>query len=303
MFSENNIEADVFQEIVFKSNLKKEDNFTNSLAFHGRGDVTTDMYTYIEGTPPQNPNEVSLSYVTAEQIGAEIGDEVEIQIGETAKKYTVTALSQSMNNMGEGVRFAADAELDYSYAAGSFGIQVKYKDAPDGSKLNERKALLEKLYPDSKVSTPGQYIGDMMGDIAGQLDKTNVLILSIIIGINSLVAVLMVKSFITKEKSEIALMKVLGFKNSSLSLWQTLRIGIVLAVSVLTGTLISSPLSVLIITPLFKMMGAYNIEFEIKGMEVYVLYPLTMLFFTALFAFISAQGVRSVSTAEIANNE
>ena len=162
---------------------------------------------------------------------------------------------------------------------------------------------MEKLYPDSKIYTPGEYIGYMIGNVADQLDSMKVLILSIILGINVLVAVLMIKSFITKEKSEIALLKAIGFKNSLLTLWQTLRIGIVLLVSVLIGVIISAPLSDLIITPIFRMMGAFSIEYEIRALEVYVVFPLLMLMVTALAAFISAQGLRKISSSDISNNE
>lgn len=303
MFAENGIDVDVFQEIMFRSNISKGEKRTNSISFQGMGGVTADMYTYLEGTPPQNVHEVALTHLTAGQIGAEIGDDVEVKIGDDTRTYTVTAINQSMNNMGEGVRFYQDAELDYNYAAGSFGIQVNYKDNPDKNALAERKALLEKLYPDTKVYTPGEYIGYMIGNVADQLDGMKILILSIILGINALVAMLMVKSFITKEKSEIALLKAMGFKNNALTLWQILRIGIVLLVSVLTGALLSSPLSPLIITPIFRMLGAYSIEYEIRASEVYVALPLIMLGVTALAAFISAQGLRKISSSQISNNE
>lgn len=303
MFAENGINVDVFQEIMFRSNISKGEKRTNSISFQGMGGVTADMYTYLEGTPPQNIHEVALTHLTAGQIDAHIGDDVDIKIGNDTRTYTVTAINQSMNNMGEGVRFYQDAELDYNYAAGSFGIQVNYKDDPDKSALAERKELLKKLYPDAKVYTPGEYIGYMIGNVADQLDGMKILILSIILGINALVAVLMVKSFITKEKSEIALLKAIGFKNNPLTLWQTLRIGIVLIVSVLTGTLVSTPLSSLIITPIFRMMGAFSIEYEIRAVEVYIVFPLIMLGVTALAAFISAQGLRKISSSQISNNE
>lgn len=303
MFSEHGIEVEVFQEIMFRSNVRKGDKRTNSLSFQGVGGVTTSMYSYIEGTPPQNIYEVALSYITADQISARIGDDVEIKIGDVTKTYTVTAINQSMNNMGEGVRFHQDEKLDYNYAAGSFGIQVTYKDNPGKQELNHRKALLEKLYPDAIIYTPGEYIGYMIGDVAGQIDRMKILILSIILGINILVAVLMVKSFITKEKGEIALMKAIGFQNKPLILWQTMRIGIVLITSVLAGAVISSPLSSLIITPIFRMMGAYSIEFEIRAVEVYIIYPLIVLAATAFAAFLSAFGLRKISSSEISNIE
>ncbi len=303
MFAENGINVDVFQEIMFRTNILKGGKRTSSLSFQGMGGVTADMYAYLEGTPPQNAHEVALTYLTAGQIEARVGDDVEIKVGGDTRTYTVTAIYQSMNNMGEGVRFHPDAELDYTYASGCFGIQVSYRDDPGRTELAERKALLEKLYPEARVYTPGEYIGYMIGNVAEQLDSMKTLILSIILGINILVAVLMVKSFIAREKSEIALLKAVGFQNAPLTFWQTFRIGIVLIVSVLVGALISSPLSSLVITPVFRMMGAYSIKYEIHAIEVYVVFPLIVLAATAFAAFISAQGLRKISSADISNNE
>lgn len=297
------IQAKVYQEVLFRSNVSKDGKRTNSLSFQGVGEVAADMYIYLEGTAPRNTNEVAITYLTAEQIGAGIGDDVEIKIGETTKTYIITAMYQSMNNMGEGVRFHHDEELDYAYAAGCFGIQVSFADSPDENELERRKEILQKLYPDSDIYDDTGYISYMIGDVAGQLDSLKTLILVIILCINILVAVLMMKSFIAKEKSEIALLKAIGFDNGTLSLWQTLRIGIVLIVSVITGALLSAPLSTLIITPVFRIMGAYSIEYDIIPLEVYVLYPLVLLAATAAAAFISAQGLRKITASETSNVE
>ncbi|MCM1300027.1 MAG: hypothetical protein NC228_10735, partial [[Eubacterium] siraeum] len=303
MFREKGIEAEIFREIMFRGNISKGDSSANSLSLQGLGGVTTDMYSYLKGTPPQNSGEVALTYIIADQIGAEIGDRVKIKIGEDTRTYTVSAIYESMTNMGEGIRFYQEAELDYRYAIGSFGTQVKYKDNPDAAERLERKAMLEELYENAKIFTPGEYIGFMVGGVADTLDSLKLLILTVVLFINMLVAVLMVKSFIAKEKGEIALLKAIGFKNGFLVLWQTMRIGIVLLVSVIFGALISAPLSSLVITPVFRIMGAYSIEYEIKALEVYAVFPLTVLALTALAAFISAQGLRKISSSDISNNE
>lgn len=303
LLKESNIEAEVYQEITFKMNITCKNKKTSSMAFQGIGGVTADQYSYIKGTPPQNKNEVAISHKIAEMIGAQIGDDVQINLGNETRTYTVTAINQTMTNMGQGIRFYQDESLDYSYAIGSFGIQVKFTDNPDNKILEERMELLKKAYPDSKVYTPGEYVNFMVGDVAGKLKSVKNLILTVILCINMLVSVLMVKSFITKEKSEIAILKAIGFKNSSLTLWQTIRIGIILLFSAIIGTLLSTPLSQLIIGPVFRLLGTYSIEFEINKFEVYVFYPLIVLAVTSLSAFVSAQNLRKISASEASNIE
>lgn len=298
---DNNIDADVFQEIMFRFSVSHNNKKSSSLAFQGTGGVTADMYSYIEGTAPQNENEVALTYVTAEKIDAKIGDEVEIIMGDETRTYTITALFQSMNNMGEGIRFYHGDDIDKNLAGGSFGIQIRFRDNPDKKTMNERKELLKRAYPENDVNTAGEYISHMIGDVAGQLQGVKKLILGIIICINILVAVLMVKSFITKEKSEIAVLKAIGFKNSSLVIWQSLRIGIVLVISIIIGAAISTPLSHLTVEPIFRMMGAYSIEFDIVPLEVYVIYPLIVLFATVLAAVAGALQLNKISASETSN--
>lgn len=300
---ENNIDADVFQEIMFRMTVTYDGKKTSSVAFQGIGDVTTDQYTYLEGSAPQNNNEVALTVKIADSIGARIGDKVEIKNGENTKKYIVTATFQSMNNTGEGIRFYQDDSLDYSYAAANFGIQIKYTDNPDKDTLAKRKALLKECFPEENVYNAGEYINFMIGDVAGQLGGIKQLILLVVICINILVTVLMVKSFITKEKGEIAMLKAIGFRNSSLVVWQSLRIGIVLFISTILATALSTPLSQLTVSPVFRMMGAQSIEFEIVHLEVYVLYPLTILCTTVLSGMLAALQLKKISASETSTIE
>lgn len=303
ILSKNNISADVFQEIIFRMGISHDGKKMSSLAFQGKGKVTTDMYSYLEGTPPQNNNEVGISHVVADNIDAGIGDTVEIKYGNTTKKYIVTALYQTMNNMGEGIRFYQNESLDYKFAAGCFGIQIKYTEHPDNDELARRKAILKKNLSDAKVYSTGEYINEMIGDIAGQLEDVKMLSIIIVLCINILVTVLMVKSFITKEKGEIGMLKAIGFRDSSLVAWQTIRIGIVLVIAIVLGTLFSSPVSKFTSGQVFKIMGAQSIEFTIKPMEVYIIYPLLVFGVTAIAAMLTALQIRKISASETSNIE
>lgn len=298
------IRADVFQEIMFTMHISCQGKTTSSLAFQGIGDITTEQYVYLKGTAPQNTDEVGISHIIADTINANIGDTVTIKNGKTTKKYIVTAIYQTMNNMGEGIRFYQKEKLDYHYASGSFGIQILYRDNPDTKELNNRKEILKNILPEGKVHTAGSYVNSMIGEIAGkQLQMIKNLILIVVLCINILVTVLMVKSFIAKEKGEIAMLKAIGFNNTSLIAWQTLRIGIILFLSTILAILLSTPLSELSVEPIFKIMGAQSIQFEIVPLEVFVIYPLIVLGVTVLASALAALRICNITAAETANIE
>ena len=151
--AKNHISADIFQEKMFRMHISKENKKCSSLAFQGVGDVTTDQYSYLEGTPPQNIHEVGISHIISDNIDAGIGDMVTINTGSEEKEYMVTAIFQTMNNLGEGIRFFQEEALDYNNAAGGFGIQIKYTDSPDKKELQNRKERLEELFSDYKIYT------------------------------------------------------------------------------------------------------------------------------------------------------
>ena len=301
--AKNHISADIFQEKMFRMHISKENKKCSSLAFQGVGDVTADQYSYLEGTPPQNIHEVGISHIISDNIDAGIGDMVTINTGSEEKEYMVTAIFQTMNNLGEGIRFFQEEALDYNNAAGGFGIQIKYTDSPDKKELQNRKERLEELFSNYKIYTSGEYIEYMIGNVAEQIRSVKQLILMIVICINILMTVLMVKSFLTKEKGEIAMLKSLGFRSQSLVLWQSFRIGIILFLAILTGTLISSPISKITVGKIFQMMGLQTIEFDIVFFEVFVIYPFILLVCTVFAAFLTAFGVRKISAFQVSNIE
>lgn len=295
--SDNGIEAKCVMESIFKFAVTKDDKVRKSLAFQGTG-TTTYEYTYMSGTAPQNINEVALTYIIADNIGAEIGDTVQITTAEGTKDYIVTAIFQSMNNMGEGIRFHQDVELDYSQAMGFFAYQINYTDNPTNAQRVERLETIQKLYPEWDTYTGGEYIDKMIGAM-DYMSSVVYLVLIVVIIINVLVAVLMEKSFFIREKSEIAMLKAIGFTNRSIIIRQTLRMSIVMVAATVLAILISEPVGQLAVGGIFRMMGAYSIVFDANILLNYIICPLVVLACTIIAVVIVNQQVRGVSTSEV----
>lgn len=301
-FKENNMEVTTATNFVFKFRITHGDNGFTSIALQGVG-TTTDQYDYMEGLAPKYKNEVAITHVVAKNIGAKIGDTVKIKIGAKEKEYIITAIFQSMTNMGEGIRFSEKEDLDYSYAISNLAIQVFFNKDLTSNQKEEYFDKTRQLFTTFDVYTGGEYLSKMMGGISAQLDSVNKLIVIVIIAINMLVSILMVKTFITKEKGEIGMLKSIGFSNTSIILWQVLRIGIILIISTIIGAIISNPISQISTGPVFNMMGASKIEFVIKPLEVYLMYPAIILVCTLFASFLSALQIKRISAQETNNIE
>ncbi len=299
----NNMEADVHQEIMFRFTASYKKNICASIAFQGLGDISTIDYVYMDGNAPQQKNEVAVTHIIAKKLDANIGDTIKIYNGKEEREYIITAIYQSMNNLGEGIRFSEKEELIYEMAVGTFALQIDFTEHIEKSDLIERIKQVERLFPEYKVQTAGKYLDEMMGGISNQIEGVKQLILFIVIVVNILVVVLTEKTLLTKEKGEIGLLKAVGFGNFSLIGWQVLRIGFILLGAVIAGTLLSTSFSKVTVGYVFQMMGSASITFKVHLLEVYVCYPLFVFIVTVIASLLEALSIKKISALETSNIE
>lgn len=296
--ADNGIEASLSIESLFKFTVEKGDYKTKSLAFLGTGSRTTD-YTYLEGSAPINKNEVAITYVIADRIHAKIGDTVQITTINGTDDYIVTAIYQSMNNFGEGIRLNENFDIDGIQAFGFFAYQINYTDNPSEQEMADRMELIKELYPEYEVMAGGEYTDSMVGGVSGYMSSVVYLIITIVIVINILIAVLIEKSFFTKEKTEIAMMKAIGFTNQGIILKQTLRMAIVMVFATLVAILLAYPVGQLAVGEIFKIMGAKTMIFDVDILQTYIIYPLIVLVCTVFSVLIVNLQVCTVKSSAI----
>jgi len=302
VLEENGMPADCTLEVMYKYNIIYKDKSFKSVTLQGIG-TTTDMYEYYEGTPPQNVNEIAVTPHTAGKLGAGIGDTVTIDNGQGKREYIITALYQSMNNLGEGVRLHQDVETNLGSAAGIFQYQVNFKDKPDKETVSKRIERIKKIFNTDEVNTAGEYVEKMVG-VADLVDGVKILTLSVAIIIIALVTVLMERSFITREQSEIAVIKAIGFKTGFVVSWHTIRFIIIGVVSALIAAAVSTPVTSLSVTPIFKMMGAsFGISYKISPLEVFVIYPVIVLSATVLCSMLTSLYTRVITASQASSIE
>ena len=296
--SEKGWEADCFVEVITTVIVAKGDTELKTNGVEGIN-MTPDEYMYLEGTAPQNKNEIAMSYIVADKLGAQIGDTVTVKTPDGETECMITAIYQTMMSVGNNIRLYPGQSYSFQNLIGINDFQVRFHDAPSSAEIEKRIEAISEMYPDDKIMKAGDYVDYCVGGVGGTIDGVTGLLFPVIILIDILVAVLMEKSFLTKERGEIAMLKAIGFKNRSIILWQTVRIAIVMIAAVLLSVALADPIGKFTTGGVFKMMGAKNIIFDMDILKTFVIYPAIVLATTVFSVFLTALSIRKVNSNEI----
>ena len=295
--AEKGWDADCFAEAISTVIVTKGNTGLKIDALEGVG-TTPDEYMYLEGTAPQNKNEIAMSYAFADKLSAAIGDTVTVKTLDGESECMITAIYQSII-FGNSIRLYPGQSYNFQSLVSVSHFQIRFHDDPSTAEIEKRIEAINKIYPDDKVINAGDYVDCCVGGVSGTIDGVTGLLFPVIILIDILVAVLMEKSFLTKERGEIAMLKAIGFRNRSIILWQTLRIAIVMIAAVLLSIALADPIGKLTTGGVFKMMGAKNIIFDMDILKTFVIYPAIVLATTVFSVFLTALSVRKVNSNEI----
>jgi putative ABC transport system permease protein len=298
--SENGLlteDFEISQTLSIQGMIRFGDNSIKPLIHQTLGDIHAEDFDYIEGTAPINTEEIAVTPYVSETLNAEIGDFVTVDFGSGEKEFLLTGIFQSMNNWpGIAAKVNEEEDLTTDKIMTFTGVQMSFYDK---NNPNSRIEELTEIFPNYNIETGKEVVKTFTGDVTGYIDSATRVTLLIVVIVNVLMASLMVTSFISDEKNDIAALKAIGFSDNSLITWQTMRICIIFVIAGLLGIVLQIPLGQLLLGYAFGMMGVHELTLTVDIMKVFVYYPLLILIITGIAAFISAQRIRSINAIEV----
>lgn len=301
--AEHGMPAQCYQEMVFTLPVSFKGNESSISIYQGTGS-TMDMYEYTAGTAPQNTDEIAITRIAADKLGAAIGDTVTIRAVDGDQEYIISAFFQSMNMQGSGIRLHSDAYINYVQAIAGLNTQIAFTDDPDSKEMERRMEEIQRIFPDyENIKTCAEEVAYLVG-VEGTLDavKSFTAVLSIVLA--ALVTVLMERSFIAREQGEIALMKAIGTRNGKIYAYHAFRFLFVGIMAVIIGEIFAMPLTHLCIDPIFQMMGMeLAVDYVANPVEMYLIFPGVILAATAASAFLTSIYTRKIKSSDTANME
>ena len=299
---ENGMPASVHHELWYRLPVITDKRETTVVFLKCSKTKTTD-YTYTEGTAPAAKDEIAVTDSIAEEIGADIGDKVKININGNIREYMITAKFESMNNLGKAARLHEDVEIPDSLISSSFHAQIDFDDHPDDDEIAKRIEKIKDIFDTSEVFDKGGFVDDCTGVGSTIADVKNlVLIISIMIII--MISILMERSFITKEKPQIALLKAIGFENRDIYIYHTVRFALTVAAAAIIAALVCIPMTKLTMDPIFRIMGATkSIKYELKYAEIFGFYQVIIICSTIIAAFMTSLYTVKIKAQDTASIE
>lgn len=300
--AENDMPGKVHIELQYQLPVEYKDNKIKVVMQRCSATKTTD-YKYEKGTAPLYENEVAFTPQVLDELGAKIGDKVKIEIAGETKEYIVTATFVSFNQLGKTGRLHENVDIKDSDAASAFAFQIDFDDHPSAAVIDERIEKLKEIYKTDEIFNAKDFV-DISTNSAASVNMAKNMVLIISLLISALIAVLMERSFITKETGEIALMKAIGFKSRSVSSQHTLRFLVVIVIAQVIASILSYPFTKLVCDRIFAVMGAISgIVYEIRPFEVFVSYPVILAMVVMVAAFITSQYMRTIHADAMGNIE
>ena len=263
-------------------------------------DYDTDNYIYLTGSAPLLQNEIAVSSKIAKSFGLMIGDTVTIKMAEDIDSFLIAAIYPALSNSGSSVRVSET----FTLSPGNESFVSFYGNYTDLS-VNHDKAFEEmhESFPDISISTETDMYNRYIGGPVAAVDSMKNLIVGVVLCIVFMITCLIVRILISREVSELALLKSIGFRRSHLRRWQIMRIVIVLTLSIAIGTTIAGPVSGFILNTVFNMLGVPEVTLIIDPLQVYLIYPFLLFITTTIAAAISIGLIKKTQVWEVNNQE
>ena len=302
VLEEEGMEAICLQELVLKPLVTHGENEETLLVIQGVG-TTMEDYQYTAGTMPQHADEIAITRMSAQKLDVGIGDTITIHAPNGEMEFIITGYFQTMLDMGDGILLHTDAQISYAQAADSSGLRVLFTDDPDQEELERRMDVIRDLYPDAEVQSCKKIIADMLG-VTDILDAVKMLVMILTILLGALITVLMERSFIAKERGEIALLKAIGTRNGKIYAYHVLRFAFVGLIAVILGVALALPMTHLAMDPVFKKMGMeLAVNYLTDPVEMYLVIPAIVLVTTVVSAFFTSLYTKTIKSSDTANIE
>ncbi|OWT48483.1 ABC transporter permease [Bacillus sp. K2I17] len=231
------------------------------------GDFTQFPLDYVQGIAPKNEKEIALSYMNANELKKNVGDEIVLFVEGKEKALTISGIYQDVTNGGK------TAKASFSYNSENILWYVVNVDMEPTVNLQEKVKKYKHNFSSAKITDTDDYLTQTLGETIKQLSLVTQVAILIAILISVLITAMFFKMLLAKDSSQILIMKSIGFSNKDIRIQYITRSIVIVLIGIVTGTLLAATFGEMLVSWLGSFMGAAHIKFVVNPIVSYVICP------------------------------
>ncbi|MEK3980175.1 ABC transporter permease [Psychrobacillus sp. FSL K6-2836] len=251
------------------------------------GDFSVFPLNYLEGRAPEGKAEISLSFANAAKDGLnkKVGDDITVKIGEEEQTLTVTGIYQDITNGGK----TAKAHTSLGVNEEAVLWYIVSLDLADGAENRVKMDYYQNAYSTAQVNNIKEYTHQTLGNIIEQMGTVVIGGFAIAIIIAVLITALFLRMLLSKDMSQIAIMRSTGLTSKNISHQYMAGTLMVLILGIILGVLFSNYLGEFLVSMAMSFMGAAKIEFVHVVWQTWLLCPLALIVVVGFTIFVSCR--------------
>ena len=257
------------------------------------GDFSIFPLNYVEGAAPEREYEMALSMLNAKEMEKGVSDTITLLVGGQEREMTVSGIYQDVTNGGRTAKAVLpNAPDDVLWYAVSLDLKPQARIEDKVSEYSEA------FYP-ARVTDLEGYLNQTLGNTIGQLKMVTVVAIAVGLFVAVLITSLFLSMLISKDASQIAIMRSLGFSLWDIRVQYLSRALVLLSLGIVLGTIFSNTVGQRLVSALWSFMGASHIKFVINPLQAYILLPLLLILAVAITTLVNMTGIKEANIAEM----
>jgi putative ABC transport system permease protein len=239
------------------------------------GNFSVFPLNYLEGRAPVGEGEISLSYANASADGLKkkVGDEVIVKVTGSDKTLVVSGIYQDITNGGKTAK--ADTSLDLN--EDSILWYIVYIDVKPGVNVGNKMEYYQHKYTSAQANDIKEYTRQTLGNLIDQMGAVVMGGIAITLVIVILITALFLKMLLSKDMSQIAIMRSVGLTSRHIKQQYMVGTLAVLILGIILGALASNYLGELLVSLAMSSMGMARIQFDDIAWQTWLLCPLALI--------------------------
>jgi putative ABC transport system permease protein len=249
--------------------------------------------SYVRGSQPNGPDEVSLSSLAADSVGADVGNTITLRGASGENDVTVVGIYQDMTNGGRTAKGLVPVD----------GEQIVWRtvllDAVDGVVPAELAQRLSTTFPAVQTIQMSEFADQTLGDLIRQTGTVAAVAALTALVLAALIAAMFAQMIIARDRSQIAIQRGLGVSDRALRFQYLTRFVLVLVAGIGLGTVLVATIGRSMVASVIGQLGAPALRFDVEPLLAYVAVPLSLTATVAIVALIATGSFDNIGITQL----